>query len=508
MRVWKEEDWQFLSHVADLAYTNPFLPERPHCERAALGRLYRDSGPVWSATVEDPEHLRQNAWRIQERAEALFADPPPIGQLSQERRRVYWEAAQHTLYQRYFAPIYANYRQLVAGRQASESPQALRWDFYPNYLADYRKLLGGLREAEGGEAHLFACFWQINRAFHLIYDHIIGGSMAAAELRATVWQSIFTADLRAYARFFFRQMGDFPTLITGPSGTGKELVAKAIAGSRYLAFDSQQRQFTRAGAPFLPVNLAALPATLVESELFGHRKGAFTGAIADRKGWLATCPATGTVFLDEIGELEMAIQVKLLRLLESREFSAVGETQLQRFSGKLVAATNRNLAEGIRQGAFREDLYYRLCADQIQTPSLAAQWHEAGAAQVQEELLLYMCRKNTGDLQEAQQALPKVKAWMRQHLPKRYNWPGNYRELEQCVRNILIRGSYRPLPRNDSGDPFWNQATQGTLTAQELLQGYVQRVYAQCHSYEETARRTGLDRRTVKAKITSTVALS
>jgi transcriptional regulator with GAF, ATPase, and Fis domain len=103
---------------------------------------------------------------------------------------------------------------------------------------------------------------------------------------------------------------------------------------------------------FLPVNIAALSPTLIESELFGHRRGSFTGAIADRKGWLEACPPSGSVFLDELGEMELAIQVKLLRVIETRRFSAVGDTALREFRGKLIAATNRDLPPEISAGGF------------------------------------------------------------------------------------------------------------------------------------------------------------
>ena len=140
-------------------------------------------------------------------------------------------------------------------------------------------------------------------------------------------------------------MGDFPTLITGPSGTGKELIARAIAGARYVPFDPERMEFADApGESFLPINIAALSPTLIESELFGHRRGSFTGAIGDRKGWLEACPPSGSVFLDELGEMDLAIQVKLLRVIETRRFSAVGDTAAREFHGKLIAATNRELA--------------------------------------------------------------------------------------------------------------------------------------------------------------------
>ena len=169
----------------------------------------------------------------------------------------------------------------------------------------------GTREA----SYTFAGFFQIHRAFYHIFEQIIGSSLSAARLRAAVWQSIFTHDMRRYRRFFYDRMGDFATLITGPSGTGKELVARAIALSRYLPFDEENRTFgDDRPDSFHPINLAALSPTLIESELFGHRRGAFTGALQDRRGWLELCPPLGSVFLDEIGDLDPSVQVKLLRV--------------------------------------------------------------------------------------------------------------------------------------------------------------------------------------------------
>jgi transcriptional regulator with PAS, ATPase and Fis domain len=251
---------------------------------------------------------------------------------------------------------------------------------------------------------------------------------------------------------------------------------------------------------FFPINISALSPTLIESELFGHRRGAFTGAVADRKGWLEACPESGSVFLDELGDLDPSVQVKLLRVIETRSFHPVGDTAARQFRGKLITATNRDLSAAMRKGAFREDLYYRLCSDQVATPSLAEQLADSPA--VLGELVLYMSRRVAGD--EADDLSGEVMRWIDANLGAGYDWPGNYRELEQCVKNVLIRRNYRPPRGSAPGDPveqFAEEARAGTLTADQLLSRYVTIVYSRTGSYEETARRLGLDRRTVKAKL-------
>ena len=151
---------------------------------------------------------------------------------------------------------------------------------------------------------------------------------------------------------------DSTVLIRGESGTGKELVARAI-----------HRNSPRAGKPFVAINCAAIPETLLESELFGHEKGAFTGAIGMKKGRLEVAE-DGTIFLDEIGEMSPLLQVKLLRALQEREFERVGGTRTLKLEARVIAATNKNLEEAIKDGEFRQDLYYRLKVVSITVPPL------------------------------------------------------------------------------------------------------------------------------------------
>jgi transcriptional regulator with AAA-type ATPase domain len=493
---------QFLAAVSQLAYCNPFLPERARFEKAALGHEFVEGEPIWSLTVEDPERPRANVWRIAGRTEPLVAELRrrllASAKASDEELRLYEDAVNQHLYDRY----YPRFLERSFGKEA-RSHGASRWSFYREFLADWRRFYN-LEErtfpSHHEPAHTFACFRQIQRAFEQIFLDIIGGSMPAARLRAAVWQSIFTHDMRRYRRTLYARMGDFATLITGQSGTGKELVARAIAQSRYVPFDENKLHFAEDSVALFPINISALSPTLVESELFGHRRGSFTGAIGDRKGWLETCPPLGSVFLDELGDLDPAIQVKLLRVIETRSFHPVGDTASRHFDGKLIAATNRDLAAGIRAGRFREELYYRLCSDQIATPSLAEQL--ADSPRVLRELVIYMARRVAGA--EAEEFVPEVTGWIEHNLGTDYAWPGNYRELEQCVRNVLIRRNYRPaqpVASTTALDQCIEDFRGARLTADELFSRYCTLMYARTGSYEEAGRALKIDRRTVKSKV-------
>jgi hypothetical protein len=493
---------RLLQSVSRLAYCNPFLPDRMALERAVLGGEFEEGEPVWSQQVEDPDRPRPNVWRIMDRLSPLIDElvaglhggaTPREGDLA-----LYEDAGLFLLYQRYYERFLS-----ASPAPPKNAAEGARWRFYAQFLTDWKHYfsIAGLEFPSGHEPrHTFACFRQIQRAFDQLFRDVIGGSMPAARLRAAVWQSIFTHDMRRYRRTLYARMQEFATLITGPSGSGKEIAARTIARCRYVPFDERRLSFADDDAEsFFPINISALSPTLVESELFGHRRGAFTGAVADRKGWLETCPESGSVFLDELGDLDPAIQVKLLRVIETRTFHPVGDTSALEFRGKLIAATNRDLPALMRQGRFREDLYYRLCSDQIVTPGLADQLSDTPG--VLRELVTYMAMRVAGA--EASEFAPEALAWIEQNLGRGYAWPGNYRELEQCVKNVLIRRDYRP-PRSEGASPEAALAAAiegGALTAEALLSRYVTIVYARTGSYEETARRLEIDRRTAKAKV-------
>lgn len=508
MSLLNDADRRFLTTLSRLAYCNPFEPVRIELERDALGDDHEpEDAAFWSRTAASDARNRPNVIRLNDRAERLVRrlhESLTAGKaLSERERPLYEDLVTYVLYYRHVAGLPA--AALAEGKLSAQGRKSIAaaWRAFRD---DHRGLLASIRSAEDASeaAHLFACLYQVRRAFAHIFNCLIGQSTPAARLRAQVWQSIFTHDLRRYRRTLYARMGELATLVTGPSGAGKELVARAIGLSQYRAFDPATERLADAdaeGPACVALNLSALSPTLIESELFGHRRGSFTGATADRVGWLDRCAPHGAVFLDEIGDLDPAIQVKLLRVVQQREYSRLGESEPRRFAGKLLAATNRDLAVEMHAGRFREDLYYRLCSDRIVAPSLHDQLADRPAAL--EGLVRFLAYRTIGEepSSEAETLADEVLAWVGAHLPGDYAWPGNIRELEQCVRNVLVRREYRPADPAPSGRPDWlDRAAAGELTADELLDHYCRQVHRQRGGYEQAARLLGLDRRTVKAR--------
>lgn len=208
-------------------------------------------------------------------------------------------------------------------------------------------------------------------------------------------------------------------LIEGESGTGKELAARAV-----------HRNSPRGNKPFVAINCAAIPETLLESDLFGHERGAFTGAVGMKKGRLEVADG-GVVFLDEIGELDPALQVKLLRVLQEREFERVGGTHSIKVDVRIIAATNCDLALAVREGRFRQDLFYRLNVLRIRMPSLRERRDDIPM------LVRHFVQKH------AKRCKVKARAISREALARmvNYDWPGNVRELENAVEHALVLGA-------------------------------------------------------------------
>jgi len=243
---------------------------------------------------------------------------------------------------------------------------------------------------------------------------------------------------------------DVTVLVTGESGTGKELIARAIH------FNSP-----RLGKPFLAINCAAIPRELLENELFGHERGAFTGA-TDRKAGKFEQANGGTLFLDEIGDMPLELQAKLLRVLQEKEITRTGGSQTMQIDVRIVAATNQNIAELVEEKKFREDLYYRLNVVPISLPALQQRKDDIPALvefflqRAQEEL-------GVGPIECSKEALS---------LLKRHNWPGNVRELENVIkRATLLSPNHILMPSDFPG----LLSTQGSKNQDESLEALVAR---------------------------------
>ncbi|HMB53981.1 MAG TPA: sigma 54-interacting transcriptional regulator [Thermoanaerobaculia bacterium] len=489
--------------LAELTWCNPFEPRRIELERLALGERFVDHDAVWHERGEASSSPNLDA--LEHAAEELVATLGgrlgERGRCPAEEARLYRDLVLYLAFNRHEPEFKAL---AVAAEEEGKARSTFRgWSDFRRRLTDDLSPLTGRHAALAREvdaAHLVACFFQVRRAFHLIFRFILGGSATTARLRAEVWHSIFGHDMRRYHRALHAAIGDITTLITGPSGTGKEVVARAVALSRYLPFNAASATFEGvAERLFVPLNLSALSPTLIESELFGHKRGAFTGAVGDRTGWLEACPLHGTVFLDEIGEVSPEIQVKLLRVIESRSFERLGDNQPRRFAGKLVAATNRDLDREMQQGGFRQDLYYRLCGDLIRTPSLRERL-DSDPGELH-HLVVFLAHRAVA-AEEAPALAREVERWVERELGSGYPWPGNVRELDQCVRNVLLRREYRP-PAAEAGsaDPAKRLAADvaaGRLDLEELTARYAALVYGKEGSWVAAGRRLGVDRRTVK----------
>jgi sigma-54 specific flagellar transcriptional regulator A len=249
-----------------------------------------------------------------------------------------------------------------------------------------------------------------------LFRSMVGNSRAIRQVRSLIEQVA---------------KSDATVLILGESGTGKEVVA------RNLHYHSSRRS-----KPFVPINCGAIPGELLESELFGHEKGAFTGAISARQGRFEMAEG-GTLFLDEIGDMPMSMQVKLLRVLQERTFERVGGTKLINADVRIVAATHRNLEEMINEGKFREDLYYRLQVFPIEMPPLRARMDDIPL--LINELIARLEHENRGSVRFTPSAVMAL---------CQYKWPGNVRELSNLIERMVIMHPYGVVDVQDLPEKF------------------------------------------------------
>jgi DNA-binding NtrC family response regulator len=479
----KSRERTFFRLLVETVYANPFDSDQGRIARLAG---HEGSTPAVSQANRYGElmpalerHIASLDARGLERIERFSGDDPAL------MRLVY-------LFHGYQRSI-PSFDALIA-HQTRDRPGRSDLDWTRDLLAT----LEGRGFAPAEASRTIALYYQVRRAYYFIERNLVGRSAPMAELRRALWDSVFTCDLATYAACLWGRMQDFSTLLLGETGTGKGSAAAAIGRSGPIAYDAQRASFTSGiEATFTATNLSEFPEGLIESELFGHRKGAFTGAVEHHEGLFARCQDQGTLFLDEIGDVSLPVQTKLLRVLQERTFAPVGSHEPRHFGGRVLAATNRPLEALIADRGFRRDLFYRLAGNIIRVPCLRERL--ADSPQELVELVDALLARVLGG-EEAlggprERVLEALAA-----LPSDYAWPGNVRELEQAVRRILISGRYRPdaAAPAPGPDPWLAAVEAGRLDAQGLLGGYCRRLVERHGTIEAAARIIGLDRRTVK----------
>ncbi len=342
-----------------------------------------------------------------------------------------------------------------------------------------------------------AMIFQMRRAFYFIDRNMPGNSPSICRLRKDLWNAVFTNNLSSYKEFLLGKMEDFSTLILGETGTGKGTAALAIGRSGFIPFDYNKGIFVESfQSAFVPINLSEFPETLLESELFGHAKGAFTGAVATREGIFGRCSSHGSIFLDEIGDISLPVQVKLLRVIQERNYRSVGSFADKSFGGRVIAATHQNIETLLYEGQFRDDLYYRLCSNTITIPTLQERLQED--PQELERLIKHLVIRIVG---KGFTASPEeIAKAIRSSLGEEYGWKGNIRELEQVIRRYMLTGSCditRPAAPLKKGS-LEESIRKGDLSLDDIRSIYCQMLYDQYGSWEKVARIGGIDRRTVK----------
>lgn len=273
-------------------------------------------------------------------------------------------------------------------------------------------------------------------------------------------------------------------LLLGETGTGKELIARAIH------FNSN-----RADKPFIPINCSAIPENLLESELFGHVKGAFTGAIVSKKGLFEEANG-GTIFLDEIGDLSINLQSKLLRVLEDQEIRPVGGTQSIKVDIRFISATNKDIVSAVKEGSFREDLFYRINVITIKLPPLRERKEDI------ELLVRHFIQKFSIELGKKVNGIDEEAL----NYIKKYSWPGNIRELQNVIErailiadNSIISSEHLPEEMVSNNNSFYEYAISNKLSIEEYTKSFIQR-YQNDYTEQELADMLGITRKSLWEK--------
>ncbi|MCB1044749.1 MAG: sigma-54-dependent Fis family transcriptional regulator [Acidobacteria bacterium] len=470
------QERELLALVGRAAFANPFSGERQDLDtRIASAKVRRAEKPIVGAIHE----LRRQYELMDQQKRA--------------HRNAYSLAKDKKLFENFalFLVFHEHIEDLdqLIKRQMAQPDRPHTVGFAARMLDRLKSL--GFNPDES--ARFLGVFYQLRRAYFFINHALVGASKCMIALRCQLWNSVFTHDMDLYNTWFWNKMEDFSTLIVGETGTGKGTAAAAIGRSAFIPYDASIDRFKESFASaFTAVNLTQYPESLLEAELFGYRKGAFTGAVESHTGLLARCSAYGAVLLDEIGDVSRDVQVKLLKVLEERSFTPVGSHEIQQFRGRIIAATHQDLQQLRAEGRFREDFYYRLSSDVIQIPPLRQRISED--KNELELLLSHIVTRLAGE--PSPHLVDLCMSTLKRDVGMTYEWPGNVREVAQAVRRIVLTCEYMPSrvhPESPSVVPDMN--------ATAVLGSYAAALYERYGSYQKVAHVMELDRRTVKRYI-------
>lgn len=477
------EERRFFTRIKQAAFSNPFGEERKSVDLELTG-LSTDT-PVDSVIAALLAAVSEKIKRV------LRQHPGGMSRLSGEDRLLIQYGVLFFIYHTYCDEF---------DRLIEEQIRTGTTSCKVSFAGEVFRAFSGYGFNRAEALRYFALFFQMRRAFYFI-NGIAGRSRCVQQLRMSLWDNVFTRDISVYDQFLWNRMEDFSTMLLGETGTGKGVAAAAIGRAGFIPFNEKSGAFSESFTQaFISINLSQFPEQLIESELFGHKKGAFTGAIESHEGIFSRCSPCGAIFLDEIGDVTIPVQIKLLQILQERSFSPVGSHHAVRFQGRVIAATNKSVPSLREQGKFRDDFYYRLCSDIIEIPPLRRRLAED--PNEIDEILSFILKRILG--QPSEELVERVKAFLLRNQPENYSWPGNVRELEQCVRRVLLKNSYewyRPNGKSDVLTRLLSGVETGSFTAREVLSHYCRILHDRLGTYEAVAEVTELDRRTVKKHI-------